>query len=70
MLRNKDDSFTLRFEKPICVTHQPQANKKDIIHDDKNEELVELITRYKIILEDYIKEHPEQWYMFRRFWAI
>lgn len=52
MLRNKDDSFTLKFEKPL--------------NDDKD--LLKLIEQYKIIIEDYIRKYPDQWYMFRRFW--
>jgi lauroyl/myristoyl acyltransferase len=36
--------------------------------NDKDKDLVELIKRYKMIFEDYIRRYPEQWYMFRRFW--
>jgi KDO2-lipid IV(A) lauroyltransferase len=59
MLRNPDDSFNLRFEKPLEFT--PTGNK--------NNDLFELISRYKIIIEDYIRKYPDQWYMFRRFWV-
>ena len=59
MLRNEDDSFTLRIEKPIEFT--PTGNhKKDV---------VDIISRYKVIFEDYIRKYPEQWYMFRKFWV-
>jgi KDO2-lipid IV(A) lauroyltransferase len=58
MLRNEDDTFTLRIEKPIEFT--PSGNhKKDV---------TEIILRYKIIFEDYIRKYPDQWYMFRKFW--
>lgn len=69
MLRNKDDSFTLRFEKPIAPTPYIYANGKEIIANDKDNELVKLIMRYKIIIEGYISKYPDQWYMFRRFWV-
>jgi KDO2-lipid IV(A) lauroyltransferase len=58
MLRNKDDTFTLKMEKPL----------EFIRANNKNEDMLELIGQYKIIIEDYIKKYPEQWYMFRRFW--
>jgi len=58
MLRNKDDTFTLRFEKSLEFS--PADNKKN--------DLTELILQYKTIIEDYIRKYPDQWYMFRRFW--
>jgi KDO2-lipid IV(A) lauroyltransferase len=58
MLRNVDDTFTLRIEKPL--EFKPTGNKEN--------DLRELITIYKIIFEDYIRKYPDQWYMFRRFW--
>lgn len=58
MFRNKDDSCTLKIEKPI----------EFIPTGDKNKDLLELITQCKIIIEDYIKRYPDQWYMFRRAW--
>lgn len=54
MLRNNDDSFTLRIEKPIELN--PGYTEK------------ELLICYKAIIEDYIRKYPGQWYMFRRFW--
>jgi len=59
MLRNKDDTFTLTIHKPIEATPT----------EDKDNDLRELIMRYKIIFEDYIRRLPDQWYMFRRFWV-
>ncbi len=59
MLRNPDDSFTLRIEKPLEFT--PTLNKE--------KDLVDLITLYKNIFEDYIRKYPEQWYAFRQFWV-
>lgn len=58
MLRDKDDRFTLRMEKPLEAA----------ISNNDNKYLKELIIRYKTIIEDYIRSYPEQWYMFRRFW--
>lgn len=54
MLRNNDDSFTLKIEKPIEF-NQTCTQK-------------ELISHYKTIIEDYIRKYPDQWYMFRKFW--
>lgn len=59
MIRNSDDTFTLRIEKPI--EYGPNGNKEDAIK--------EIISRYKIIFEDYISNYPDQWYMFRKFWT-
>ncbi len=59
MLRNPDDSFTLRIEKPVVFS--PSG--------DKVKDLAGLVTVYKKILEDYIRKFPEQWYVFRPFWA-
>jgi lauroyl/myristoyl acyltransferase len=58
MLRNPDDSFTLKIEKPI--EFKPSGNKP--------KDLVDLIAVYKNIIEDYIRKYPDQWYVFHRFW--
>lgn len=65
MVRNEDDTFTLKFERslefePFIKTSGPGGNS--------DKDLVELISRYKLIIEDYIRKYPEQWYMFRKFW--
>ncbi|MFH1397962.1 MAG: lysophospholipid acyltransferase family protein [Candidatus Omnitrophota bacterium] len=59
MLRNQDDSFTYKLEKPIEFT--PTG--------DRNKDVKELISLYKLIFEDYIRKYPDQWYMFRQFWV-
>lgn len=58
MVRNKDDTFTLRMEKPIDFSFRT---------DDKHD-LLALVQQYKVIIEDYIRKYPDQWYMFRKFW--
>jgi lauroyl/myristoyl acyltransferase len=58
MVRNEDDSFTLRFENPLT----------SVVTNDKNNDFIGLIRRYNGIIEDYIRKYPDQWYMFRRFW--
>jgi KDO2-lipid IV(A) lauroyltransferase len=58
MFRNPDDTLTLRMEKP--VEFNPTG--------DKAADIKGLISRYKLIIEDYIRRYPNQWYMFRRFW--
>ena len=58
MLRNPDDSFTLRIEKPI----EPKPTS------DKEGDIKRVISSYKTIFEDYIRKYPDQWYMFKKFW--
>jgi KDO2-lipid IV(A) lauroyltransferase len=58
MLRNGDDTFTFKFEKPL----------EFISTGDKNNDLTGLTKQYRNIFEDYIRKYPDQWYMFRRFW--
>ena len=58
MFRNPDDTLTLRMEKP--VEFSPTG--------DKAADIKGLISEYKLIIEDYIRRYPDQWYMFRRFW--
>lgn len=65
MFRNSDDSFTLRIEEPI--EFKPKADiigPQEITDKDMNN----VIGQYINIFERYIKERPDQWYMFRRFW--
>lgn len=53
-VRNKDDSFTLKFEKPLY---------------NSDNDSIKLIEQYKVIIEDCIRKYPDQWCMFRRFWV-
>lgn len=59
MFRNDDDTFTLRFEKPVEFT--PTL--------DKQKDIKALMLQYKTIIEDYIRQFPDQWYMFKKFWV-
>jgi KDO2-lipid IV(A) lauroyltransferase len=58
MVRNEDDSFTLKMNAPLDVT--PTGNR--------DEDLIALINRGKSVIESYIRKYPDQWYMFRKFW--
>lgn len=60
MVRNPDDTFTLKFEKLLIYENY---------RDEKNKNLTRVISSYTAIFENYIRKYPEQWYMFRRFWA-
>ena len=60
MVRDNDDSFILKFERPIEYT--PTENRDN--------DLVEIIKSYKFIIEHYIRKYPDQWYMFKKFWII
>lgn len=57
MIRNGDDTCTLKIYKP--VEFSPTGSPDD---------LKRLMKLYINIFEDAIRRHPEQWYMFRRFW--
>lgn len=59
MVRNPDDTFTLKIEKPISFN--ATGNKERDLRDMTN--------LYKKIFEDYIRRYPDQWYMFKRFWV-
>ena len=59
MLRNQDDSFTLRYEKPVTYSCSGDVHK----------DIPEIMNQYIPIFEKYIKEYPDQWYMFRKFWV-
>jgi lauroyl/myristoyl acyltransferase len=59
MLRNPDDTFRLVFEKPIEFYSS----------GDRDKDLIQLLSKYKAIIEDYIRRYPDQWFMFRKFWA-
>jgi KDO2-lipid IV(A) lauroyltransferase len=71
MIRNPDDSFTLKIEPPILVSsYAKQKNPSENSFTKMSEnDLQELTKRYTIIIEDYIKKYPEQWYVFRKFWV-
>jgi KDO2-lipid IV(A) lauroyltransferase len=56
MLRNTDDSFTLKIERPIRQS-------------DRQTDELGLVYVYKAVIEEYVKRYPEQWYFFRRFWV-
>ncbi len=66
MVRNKDDSFTLRFEKLIEVS--PDTSNRNFKNKD-DEKLMELMVESKAVIERYIRQYPDQWYMFRRYWV-
>ena len=59
MLRNSDDTFTLRIEKPIEFT---STGNKEL-------DMKGLMRQYIKIFEGYICKYPDQWYMFKRFWV-
>lgn len=65
MLRNPDDTFTLTIHKPIELNINEQNTQNQ---QNKEEYLLKIIDSYKGVIEDYIREYPDQWYMFRRFW--
>lgn len=59
MVRQPDDTFLLKIEKPISVT--PSGNKQ--------EDIVSVTRQFARLFEDYIRRYPDQWYMFKTFWC-
>jgi lauroyl/myristoyl acyltransferase len=53
VLRNLDDTFTIKINKPIDCS----SNSLEVITSNCTEEI-----------EKIVKKHPEQWYMFKKFW--
>lgn len=59
MVREKDDSFRLIFEKPIY----PESE------DDEDSVVKNLMKRYLPSVENAIRQYPAQWYVFKEFWG-
>jgi KDO2-lipid IV(A) lauroyltransferase len=58
MLRNEDDTFTLKILEPIM----PVRTKNE------HEDLICLTEKIVKVIESVVKKYPEQWFVFRRFW--
>lgn len=69
MLRNPDDSFTLRFEKPIDLNKTVDFDEHHFKKPDETK-MHEIAIQYKSIIESYVRKYPDQWYMFRPYWQI
>jgi len=59
MVREADDTFRLIFEDPIYPESGP----------DEELAMERLIKRYLPSIENAIRQHPGQWYVFRDFWG-
>ena len=57
MVRDENDKFILKIEKAIDFKSSA----------DENNNMLIIIETYKAIIEKYIRQYPDQWYMFRRF---
>lgn len=58
MIRNSDDTFTLKFYKPMSSRHTK----------DEHQDLVATTKEVVRALEEVIRQYPTQWYVFREFW--
>jgi lauroyl/myristoyl acyltransferase len=58
MVRNNDDTFTLKILEAI----QPVYTK------DEHADLIATTNNIVRIIENIVMEYPEQWFVFRRFW--
>ena len=61
-VRQKNGSFLMTIKEPI-VSPQKDNGRSD------EENILFLMRSYKNILEQKIRENPEQWIMFRQFWV-
>ncbi len=57
-VRLKGNNYRLIFEKPIEYTPT----------HDKEKDLHILTKKYLVVIEEYVRKYPEQWYMFKPFW--
>jgi KDO2-lipid IV(A) lauroyltransferase len=58
MLRDKGDKMRLVFEKPIEYKRS----------GDNAKDLAVITNSFRGVFEKYIRNYPDQWYLFRRFW--
>ena len=58
MIKQKDDTFKIVFERPIYPG----------IVDDEEAGVVKIMKQYLSSVERSVKEHPDQWYVFKYFW--
>jgi KDO2-lipid IV(A) lauroyltransferase len=57
-IRNRDDSFTLYFEKPIDFSASGSLEN----------DICTLTQKIINVIEIYVRRYPRQWFMFRDFW--
>ena len=69
LIRNPDDTFTLKMEKPIIFTQSLNSKRKEASNEEREQKVKSVIDNYKVVMEDYIRKYPEQWYMFHKFWV-
>ena len=58
MIRNDNDTFTLKIGEPIRIVHTT----------DEHGDLIEATKTMARTIENIIREYPTQWYVFRKFW--
>ena len=56
--RNRDDTFTFVFEKPVLPD----------VTGDEDGAIKSIMRKYLPLIESYVKRYPGQWYVFRDFW--
>jgi len=58
LLRTKEDNFRFVFEKPLETEST----------GDKEADIKNIMQKYLLVVEKYIKDFPDQWYAFRKVW--
>lgn len=60
MVRNRDNTFKLIFEKPICYNNHTNDKESDRIRN--------CMACYIAVIEKFIQRYPDQWHAFRKIW--
>ncbi len=60
LIRESDDRYVLCFETPIVP---------NLLNVDKNQELLRILNECTMVIQEKIRQCPEQWFMFRKFWV-
>ena len=58
MIRERDNSYKLIFEKPINYR----------LTGHKRKDVEEITIRCTRLIETYVKKYPDQWFIFKKFW--
>jgi len=57
-IRTEGDKFRFVFQKPLEIVHT----------GDKKADASRVMQQYVTVIERFVREHPDQWYMFQKVW--
>ena len=58
LMRQEDDTYKMIYQKPV----------ECLLAGNEEEDLLRLTKKCVSVIEDMIKQYPDQWFMFREFW--